>query len=173
MRPGTLEALLFRDPYAPRRPRDLRHTPQADALTEVILEVFRFSGLIEQEGMRLSQPVGQSTARWRVLGAVMRAGGQESVADLARRLGLTRQAVQRTVRALKRDGLVEYGTNPKHQRSPWIRLTTKGDRVLRSLGRAQIKWSNRHADRLDVAQLARAADLLRRVSDQVNGDPTA
>lgn len=158
------------DLYTLHDPTTPRHTPAADRLTALVLEVFRVYGLIEAHGTRLSQPHGESTARWRVLGAVARAEGREAVSQLARRMGLTRQGVQRTANALERDGLIEFAANPEHRRSPLVQLTSKGETVLHRLAKAQIAWSNAAAVDFDMDALDRAAAVLRQLAERLSSD---
>lgn len=153
------------DPYAPIHPSDPQHTPEAGRLTDLILEVFRLYGLFEEHGSRLTRPHQQSTARWRVLGAAARQQG--TVSQIARRIGLTRQGVQRTANALARDGLIEFATNPAHRRSPFVTLTAAGERVLRDLAAAQIEWSNRVAHCLRLGDLETAVALLRELATRL------
>src|SRR5712692_10354297 len=70
------------------------------ALTELMLEVFRLNGRLLTSGDRLVADIGLTSARWQVLGAVALAGNRLPVAHIPRNMGLTRQAVQRTVNEL-------------------------------------------------------------------------
>jgi DNA-binding MarR family transcriptional regulator len=75
-----------------------RRTPAGEALTDLILEVFRVNGDLISAGDRIASEFGQSSARWQVLGAIE--DEAMTVPAIARRMGLTRQAVQRTVDVL-------------------------------------------------------------------------
>ncbi|HEY4464098.1 MAG TPA: helix-turn-helix domain-containing protein, partial [Streptosporangiaceae bacterium] len=101
-------------------------TPEGDAATGVVLAMFRASGLVFEAGSRLAEEEGLTAARWQVLGAVALAGRALTVPQIARRMGLTRQAVQATVNRLLADGLLSAGENLDHRRSPLIRLTEPG-----------------------------------------------
>ncbi|HEU4740990.1 MAG TPA: helix-turn-helix domain-containing protein, partial [Meiothermus sp.] len=85
-------------------------TPWGEAFTELALEVFRLNGLLLEAGDELTRPVGQTSARWQVLGVVEH--GPVTVPQVARVMGLTRQGVQRTADLLEEDGLIEYVENP-------------------------------------------------------------
>src|SRR5262245_46135608 len=98
-------------------------TPASRALTELILEVFRLNGRLLAAGDALTRPGGQTSARWQVLGALDEASG--TVADIGRRMGLTRQSVQRITDLLEADGLVSYLDNPAHQRAKLAALTAR------------------------------------------------
>src|SRR3712207_8221001 len=103
-------------------------TPAADALTELMLEVFRVNGDLLSEGNRLTSSLGQTSARWQILGALR--SGPLTVADIARNMGLARQSVQRTADVLAGDGVVEFVDNPAHRRAKLVRVTTLGQAVL-------------------------------------------
>src|SRR5882757_2051788 len=98
-------------------------TPEGDAATQVVLETFRASGLLLAAGSRLAAHEQLTAARWQVLGAVALAGRPLTVPQIARRMGLTRQAVQASVNRLLGEALLEAAGNPDHRRSPLIRMT--------------------------------------------------
>src|SRR5215475_8634613 len=76
------------------------HTPEGEAATDVVLALFRANDLVLAAGHRLAEREGLTAARWQVLGAVALAGRPLTVPQIARRMGLTRQAVQATVNQL-------------------------------------------------------------------------
>jgi DNA-binding MarR family transcriptional regulator len=53
-----------------------------------------------------------------------------TVSQAARRLGTTRQAVQRSADDLVERGLATAEPNPDHRTSPYIRLTAEGQALL-------------------------------------------
>ncbi len=73
----------------------------------------RRSGTHIATGDELVGDRGLSTARWQVLGMIV--GGPLTVTAIARRMGLTRQSVQRTANCLVVDGFAEAAANPDHQ----------------------------------------------------------
>jgi DNA-binding MarR family transcriptional regulator len=115
-------------------------TPEAEAITDLILEVFRLNGRLLAAGDALTRPFGQTSARWQVLGAI--ADEPRTVAAIARTMGLARQSVQRTVDVLERDGIVEFTDNPAHRRARLVRLSRRGRRILDRITEAQVDWAN-------------------------------
>ncbi|HEY6787962.1 MAG TPA: hypothetical protein VI365_11685 [Trebonia sp.] len=78
----------------------------------------------------------------------------------ADRLGASRQAVQRIANELAEDGPAAFEDNPRHRRSPFLRLTADGRRALAAIS-AKARLEN-HAilsglDGLDLARIR--ADL--------------
>jgi len=134
------------------------HTPQGTVLTGLILETFRLNGLLLAAGDRLTSDLGLSSARWQVMGAIDEA--PLPVAQIARNMGLTRQAVQRVANVLADEGLVEFTENPDHRRAKLVRLTAGGRTVLEEISGRQIEWSNRLAENLDAEEIKDARAVL-------------
>ena len=106
-----------------------RTTP-GEALTDLILSVFRANNLIVTWGDRLVGSLGLTSARWQVLGAIVAADRPQPVAWLARDLGGNRQNVQRIVNDLSKEGLIEFQPNPHHRRAQLVVLTEKGQSIF-------------------------------------------
>lgn len=70
-------------------------------------------------------------ARWHVMSVL--SDQAFTVPAIARRLGLTRQSVQRVADELVDEGVVKRSGNPDHQRSPLLALTTEGRETLRKI----------------------------------------
>src|SRR5712691_4906458 len=132
------------------QPTTRAHTPAGQALTDLILEVFRLHGLLLATGDRLTHPLGLSSARWQVLDALDLAGEPLPVAHIARQMGLTRQSVQRTVDILAADGLVAFADNPHHRRAKLVGFTPRGSTTMDEVHRLQSAWVNDLAHGLSV-----------------------
>lgn len=135
-----------------------KHTPKGKALTALVLHVFRLNGLILEAGDALAAPSGQTASRWQVMGCVD--VDAQTVAGIARTMGLARQSVQRTADLLVADGLAEYLDNPQHRRAKLLRLTATGIQLLREIEARQTAWANQLAQSLNAAELASAARTL-------------
>src|SRR5215472_5647353 len=120
-------------------------TPEGGAATDVVLATFRVNGLLHAAGHRLAEQEGLTAARWQVLGALALAGRPLTVPQIARRMGLTRQAVQATV----------------------IRLTELGSQKYAALDRRQARWINALAAGLEISDLATTARLLHELGDRL------
>lgn len=101
-------------------------TEAGAALTGLILALFRANNRTLTWGDRLVAPLGLTSARWQVLGAIALAERPQPVAWLARDLGANRQNVQRIVNDLQAEGLVALEPNPHHRRARLVVLTDKG-----------------------------------------------
>jgi DNA-binding MarR family transcriptional regulator len=99
----------------------------ADAITELVLEIFHLNGELITTGDAMVGDLGLTSARWQVMGAIALARMPLPVAQIARNMGLTRQAVQRTANELAGEGLIRFAPNPNHQRAKLVLLTRKGE----------------------------------------------
>jgi DNA-binding MarR family transcriptional regulator len=136
-----------------------------DALSDLILDLFRLNSLLFTAGDRLVARLGLTSARWQILGAIIAAERPQPVAWLARDLGANRQNVQRIVNDLVRDGLVAFETNPHHRRAQLVVLTDKGCQTFDEAMRLQRPWVNGLSDGLavkDIETTRRIMTLLRR-----------
>ncbi|KIC38578.1 MarR family transcriptional regulator [Ruegeria sp. ANG-R] len=117
-------------------------TEAGEAVTTLILDVFRLNGRLLLAGDRLVAELGLTSARWQVLGAIAYAERPESVAWHARTMGVHRQGVQRIVNELKKDGIVAFEPNPHHKRAHLVILTAKGQDLFQAAMALQIPWVN-------------------------------
>jgi len=122
--------------------RNTKRTPAGDALTDLMLDLFRLNSRVLAAGDRLVADLGLTSARWQILGAVVTAERPQPVAWLARDLGANRQNVQRIVNDLHGEGLVAFETNPHHRRAQLVVLTDKGKQAFEAAMRLQAPWIN-------------------------------
>ncbi|MBR1203200.1 MULTISPECIES: MarR family winged helix-turn-helix transcriptional regulator [unclassified Bradyrhizobium] len=141
-----------------------KRTPAGEALSDLILDLFRLNSLLFTAGDRMVAGLGLTSARWQILGAIVTAERPQPVAWLARDLGAARQNVQRIVNDLQRDGLVTFETNPHHRRAQLVVLTEKGRHAFEAAMRLQLPWVNRLSDGLsmkDIETVSRVVSTLR------------
>lgn len=139
--------------------------------TDVALETFRLGGILAAEGDRLTADLGLSSARWKVLGALDLEARPLTVAQVARRMGLARQSVQRVVADLERGGYLELLPNPDHQRSPLAHRTPKGEEAYAEAMRRHVEWANRITEGMEPSDLARAATVLAGLAERLEVSP--
>jgi len=92
----------------------------------------------------------QSRARWEVLLAI---GSGRTVPQIARRMGMARQSVQRIADLLAEARLLRFEANPDHRRSPLLKTTEEGSRLRERLERQLRGWEQ------TVEELVEAEDL--------------
>ena len=122
--------------------------PGAAAVTQLVLRVFRLNGVLLHRGDQLVAPLGLTSARWQMLGAIALAGTPLTAPQIAEAMGVTRQGAQKQLNMLLEQGLVEARPNPAHRRSPLYVLTPQGLALYRQ------------ADALWAAQAVELAALI-------------
>ena len=130
-----------------------KRTPAGEAMTDVILDLFRLNSLLLTAGDRLVAGLGLTSARRQILGAVVVAERPQPVAWLARNLGGNRQNVQRIINDLHTQGLVAFETNPHHRRAQLVVLTDKGKERYDAAMRLQAPWINQLANGLSLKEI--------------------
>jgi DNA-binding MarR family transcriptional regulator len=100
--------------------------PDTEALTHLTLAVFRLNGALLQWGDRLVEPLGLTSARWQMLGAIALSGDALTAPQIGEVMGVTRQGAQKQLHRLLEQGLIESQSNPAHSRSPLYALTPQG-----------------------------------------------
>ena len=141
-----------------------KRTPAGEALTRLMLDLFRLNSQLLTAGDRLVASLGLTSARWQILGAIVMADRPQPVAWLARNLGANRQNVQRIINDLHKEALVAFDLNPHHRRAQLVVLTDKGRRTFAAAMRLQAPWINRLSDGLlvkDVETVRRVITALR------------
>lgn len=134
-----------------------------------MLDLFRLDSLLLTAGDRLVAPLGLTSARWQILGAIVAADRAQPVAWLARNLGANRQNVQRIVNDLHREGLVAFDANPHHQRAQLVVLTTKGRQAYDAAMRLQAPWINDLADGLKVKDIQTVQRVITTLRSKLEG----
>ena len=140
-----------------------------DALTALVLEVFRLNGDLLSAGDALVGDLGQTASRWQVLGAIR--NSEDTVSGIARTMGLARQSVQRTADILAAEGIVEFADNPAHRRAKLVRLTPAGRSLLAEIAPRQAAWVEGLVKglKVDATKIEEAHDLLTRLRIQLEG----
>ena len=150
--------------------RTTKRTQAGEALTNLILDLFRLNSLLLTEGDRLVAGLGLTSARWQILGAIVAAERPQPVAWLARDLGANRQNVQRIVNDLQREGLVAFEINPHHQRAQLVVLTDKGRQTYAAADRLQAPWINGLSDGLSIKDIEKAHGVIQAVRRKLDGN---
>jgi len=146
----------------------MKEAPLGPTFTEIVLEVFKLSGLLVNQGDQIGAEFGISSARWKVLGAVALAGEAQTVAQIARTMGLTRQAVQRLVDAMHDDGFVDFQINPDHKRAKLITLSTLGKKSYAKLDEKQQRWANQCCSGMLKKELETTLATLKKISNSLD-----
>src|SRR5215831_11574015 len=147
-----------------------KRTPAGEALTNLMLDLFRLNSLLLTAGDHLVARLGLTSARWQILGAIVQAERPQPVAWLARDLGANRQNVQRIINDLHTEGLVAFEANPHHRRAQLVVLTDKGRQTFDAAMRLQIPWVNSLSDGFVVKDIEAARRVMMALRKRLEGN---
>jgi DNA-binding MarR family transcriptional regulator len=122
-------------------------------------ELFEAASVGRRSGAEIAAMVGQTQARWQTLWTI--GAGSLTVPQVARRLGVTRQSVQRLANELADEGLLNFVDNPDHKTSPLVRLTDQGRAVLDEINAAGTIFNTAVLEDLGPERVRELRELLR------------
>ncbi len=135
------------------------------AVASFIADVLELAGLFRRAADDIARQEGETQSRWYALSVFSQ--DPLTVSQAARRLGTTRQAVQRTTDQLLAQGLAITEPNPDHRTSPFIRLAPSGHEVLARISQAATTSRKRWLPDHDTAELAVAQAIVKRLRDNL------
>ena len=106
------------------------HSPKRMLFLDLVLSVFRLNGLLVAEGDAMTEDLGLTSARWKVIGVVALSTAGLTVPGIARVLGQSRQAVQRITDVMAQDGLITLSQILSISDRYWFCLPTKGKALI-------------------------------------------
>ncbi len=146
------------------------NTDAKNLIPLIVADVFELAGRFRDDGEAISATVGQTQARWQVMSAA--SGDPRTVPQIARRLGVSRQNVQRIADLLVAENWASFAANPDHKGSPYLVLNARGRAALAKIAKAAGQSHAQLARRLagtDVGALHRG---LRRLIQALNDRDT-
>ena len=141
-----------------------------DAVTEIILSVFRLNARLLEQGDRLVQPLSLTSARWQVLGAITLAGAPQTAPQIAAAMGVTRQGVQKQLNLGVAEGLIESQPNPRHRRSPLHALSARGRAAYDDAMALQRAWARSLGQGVPLSELQSAQQVLAALEHHLSSD---
>jgi DNA-binding MarR family transcriptional regulator len=133
------------------------------ALTDVVLETFRLNARLLEVAQGLAAHGDMTAAWWQVLGGVI--DQPRSVADVGRRMGVTRQSVQRIADVLVERGLAEYRPNPAHRRAKLLACTEAGYWSIRRISIATHPWADELGAKIGADALRQTLETMRALNE--------
>lgn len=141
----------------------MKHSREGKMFTEIVLEIFKLSGLLIAEGDVLTKEVGLSSARWKVLGALAYSDTPMTVPQIAHSMGQSRQSVQRLADVMKKAGFLVYRDNPYHKKARLVLLSEKGKEIFETLEQKQIPWANLNSADINAPDMETTLSVLRKI----------
>ncbi len=117
----------------------------------IVADVYELAGRFRANGEAIANAIGQTQARWQVLSAA--SDDARTVPQIARRLDVSRQNVQRIADQLVAEHWASFQTNPDHRASPHLVLTRRGRGALDQLTRAAESHHAKLARKLSAADM--------------------
>ena len=90
-----------------------------------------------------------------------------TIPDIARRMTLATQTVQRFADAALEEGFIELTENPDHKRARLVQLTPKGVDILLLLEQRESDWARSIAGNIKADDILEAAATLARVRERI------
>jgi DNA-binding MarR family transcriptional regulator len=132
------------------------------------MATFRLNGRLIDVAQHLAAEGGLTAAWWQVIGGIV--DMPRTVADIARRMGMTRQGVQRVADLLVARGLAEYRPNPAHRRAKLLACSEAGHWAIRRIALAQRPWADSVAATIGADDLRHTLSTMRRLIDELETD---
>ncbi|MEE4418513.1 MULTISPECIES: MarR family winged helix-turn-helix transcriptional regulator [Streptomyces] len=133
----------------------------SDEMALLVADVFEAAGALRRLGERTAQAEGLTQARWQVLSVASDA--PMTVPRAARRLGVSRQNVQRVANDLADLGHLTFEPNPDHRGSPLLVPTSEGRRALSRVTERATAVHRALAPALPASAVAETRAFLRRL----------
>jgi DNA-binding MarR family transcriptional regulator len=143
-------------------------TAAGSALTNVVIATFRLNGRLMEAAQAMAAKGDLTAAWWQVIGGVL--DEPRTVADVGRRMGMTRQGVQRIADLLVDRGLAEYRPNPAHRRAKLLACTEAGYWAVRRISLAQHPWADRVGSAVGADELRAALDTMQRLTAELESE---
>jgi DNA-binding MarR family transcriptional regulator len=146
-------------------------TEAGEVLTDLVVTTFRLHARLMEVAQELAAEGGLTAAWWQVLGGVL--DEPRSVAEIGRRMGMTRQGVRRVADLLVERRLAEFRPTPAHSRVRLLACTEAGYWAIRRIALVQRPWADRIAAKLGTDELRTALTTMQHLVAVLEADPPA
>ena len=143
-------------------------TSTTEKYTQLILEVFSLHQQLIIAGDGLSAPFALTSAKWKVLGGIALSEKPPTVSQVARKMGLSRQSVQRLCNDLRAFGMLNLLHNPKDKRACCWQLSAKGWDSYRQVMQAQEAWIEQISQGIDLDEVTESTKFLKQFSSCIS-----
>ena len=140
---------------------------QGAAINDLLRVCFRLNRSLVDAAQLLTEGTPVTGAQWGVLTSFSLNSDPDTVAEVARRMNLARQSVQRVADVLEQAGLVEYLPNPADKRAKLVRVTQAGSELLAELEVRQQAWLRDVVGGMPEADIEAAAHLIEAIATEI------
>jgi DNA-binding MarR family transcriptional regulator len=147
-------------------PEDVESDEFVAAFQRVVGSVFRLNGQLLDTAAALTTDLDINTTQWRAIAALR--NEPLTVAEIARRIGISRQSARQCVSKLEDRALVGLAPNPRHRRAKLVQLTRKGKDSMHLLNARQARLTKQFTGGLGltVSALDKLALQLERLRER-------
>jgi len=143
------------------------NSPHGKAILDLVLEILKTAPKLQIKGDKLTQDIGLTSSRWWCLVHISESDGGLTVADVARRMNLQRQTVQRFVEALFNNEMIRYHDNPDHNFLRDSATTEKGKEALVTIEERELQWAEGSATSIATEDIQTAINTLTTLRDEI------
>lgn len=140
--------------------------PKAQALYQVICQVRSCFNQLRSLSDELHRDV-EISASMRAVMESLAEDGEQTVPQIARAKGVSRQHIQVNVDELVASALIILRDNPGHRRSPFVMLTKKGQGTFKEMRHRETKVLELLAHDLRLDRLEETAEMLAKLKDNL------
>jgi DNA-binding MarR family transcriptional regulator len=153
-----------RDP-APPSDSDYRavHSAKGALMVDLLDEVLRLHGRLQAAMRHNAEGTGLSASMSILLATIVCSTQPPTVPRIARALGQSRQAVQRTADQLANEGYVGWEANPEHRRAHLLIPTARGRAMFDQANTASAVWADSIVAELDAGALTSTLATLKAI----------
>jgi DNA-binding MarR family transcriptional regulator len=141
---------------------DIKPPGAGQALHELLREVFALHaaliGIIDE----VHKQAGLNPSQHRIMGVLFRTA-PATVPDIALRLNVSRQFVQKVCNDLSSSGFIEFQDNPRHKRSKLVELTRAGQTAYEKARRKENRIIEKALPEIKTEESLQARLLLEKI----------
>lgn len=141
-------------------------TEKEKALYRVFGEVRTCFNRLKSLAEQLHSDLGVNPSMRAVM-ETLAANGEQTVPDIAKQKGVSRQHIQSIMNSLGGGGFVQLIDNPAHKRSPLFALTAKGEATFTKIRERETEPLRAIAELMSPAALDEAQKLLAELNRQL------
>lgn len=134
-----------------------------EQLGSMAVTIFALNSQFHKLAEQLATPAGLSVTCWKVLGAVLRE--PQTQAEIARKMGITRQSVRRTSIQLVEDGMAQWLPNPSHRKAHLLQPTEKGYAAVRKIDPQHAVFAKQLEEELGIEWMTLLSEVLTELHD--------
>jgi DNA-binding MarR family transcriptional regulator len=144
-------------------------TPKEKQLYAVFHEVRTCFNQMKSLAEQLHQDLGVNPSMRAVMEALS-AKSPQTVPDIAKSKGVSRQHIQTVMNSLQKEGFVDTLDNPAHKRSSFFDLTSKGRKVFTKIKEREKAPLHRLAATMSSESLECAQEALLQLNQHLNNE---